>query len=63
MQKTIAAAVAALTIVALSFGPAVAATTVVVKHHPAHWGQHQVCKTHWHNHHKVKVCTWVKNHH
>ena len=63
MQKTIAATVAALTIVAMSFGAANAATVVVVKH-PAHWGQHQVCKTSWdHHHHKVKVCTWVKNRH
>jgi hypothetical protein len=64
MKKTIATTVAALAFAAVSFGgavsPAAAATTIVV-HHPAHWHMHRVCKISHHNHHTVKVCTWVRN--
>lgn len=63
MKKAIATTIAAAMLAGLSFGVASApasAATAVVKH-PAHWHMHQVCTTHMHNHHKVKVCHWVKN--
>ena len=63
MKTTIATTVAALLIAAASFGATVAPAAAAPVKHPAHWGQHQVCKTSWHHHHKVKVCTWVKSHH
>ena len=63
MKTTIATTVAALLIAAVSFGATVApASAAMMVKHPAHWGQHKVCKTSWdHHHHKVTVCTWVKN--
>lgn len=77
MKKTLVTTAAALVLAAFSVGaaiaPAAAATTVtktltkpavtkvVVVKHPAHWHMHRVCKTSWRHHHKVTVCSWVKN--
>ncbi|HEV7717428.1 MAG TPA: hypothetical protein VGO70_00470 [Arsenicitalea sp.] len=68
MKKTISTTLAALVLSGLCFGAAVAPAAAaplhaVVIHHPAHWNQHQVCKVTVRNHHKIKVCTWVNNHH
>jgi hypothetical protein len=33
-------------------------TVVVNNHRSVHHKRHQVCNTHWRNHHKVRTCHW-----
>jgi hypothetical protein len=65
MKKLLATTVAALLLTGVSVGSSVAPAAAAPYHshhsyHSRHHHPHLVCGTHWHHHHKVRVCYLVR---